>query len=106
MGMRFQRRIRILPWLYLNLGKGGFSISIGPRGAKLTIGKRGAKGSVGVPGTGIRYETPYYKPGGANATPLTHNQVNVAPADRVNAIPTSNMDKLRDLMETEARRRG
>lgn len=59
MGMRFQRRIRILPWVYLNLGKSGFSISIGPQGAKLTIGKRGVKGSVGMPGTGIRYETSY-----------------------------------------------
>ena len=59
MGIRFQRRIRILPWLYLNFGKGGVSVSIGPRGAKLTLGKRGVKGSVGIPGTGIRYETPY-----------------------------------------------
>ena len=59
MGIRFYRRIRILPWVYLNLGKGGFSISVGPRSAKLTFGKRGVKGSVGMPGTGIRYETPY-----------------------------------------------
>ena len=61
MGIRFQRRIRILPWLYLNLGKNGVSFSVGPRGAKVTIGKRGVRGSVGLPGSGIRYETPYYK---------------------------------------------
>lgn len=59
MGIRFQRRIRILPWIYLNLGKGGVSISIGPRGAMVTIGKKGIKGSIGLPGSGIRYETPY-----------------------------------------------
>ena len=59
MGIRFSRRIRILPGVYLNFGKSGFSISIGPRGAKLTMGKRGIKSSVGLPGTGIRYETPY-----------------------------------------------
>lgn len=59
MGIRFQRRVRILPWLYLNFGKGGVSVSIGPRGAKITIGKRGVRGSVGIPGTGIRYETSY-----------------------------------------------
>ncbi len=61
MGIRFQRRIRILPWLYLNIGKNGVSFSFGPRGAKVTVGKRGVKGSVGLPGTGIRYETPYSK---------------------------------------------
>ena len=54
-------RIRNLPWLYLNLGKNGVSFSVGPRGAKVTIGKRGVRGSVGLPGSGIRYETPYYK---------------------------------------------
>lgn len=59
MGIRFNRRLRILPGVYLNFGKSGFSISIGPRGAKVTIGKKGVKASVGLPGSGIRYETPY-----------------------------------------------
>ena len=62
MSVRIQKSIRILPWLYLNWGKGGLSFSIGTRGAKVNIGRKGAKGSVGLPGTGIRYETPYYKP--------------------------------------------
>lgn len=106
MGMRFQRRIRILPWLYLNFGKGGVSISIGPRGAKLTIGKRGVKGSLGVPGTGIRYETPYYKTGGVAASPSVHGQVNAVSADGANASPRSNMDKLLDLKGTEGWNRG
>ena len=59
MSFRFNRRLRILPGVYLNFGKSGFSISIGPRGAKLTIGKKGVKASVGLPGSGIRYEIPY-----------------------------------------------
>lgn len=101
MGIRFQRRVRILPWIYLNLGKGGFSFSIGPRGAKLTVSKRGVKGSVGVPGTGIRYETPYYKVGRSTATPPLENQANVLPADGVTVNSTSNMDKLRDLMKRQ-----
>ena len=101
MGMRFQRRIRILPWLYLNLGNGGVSISIGPRGAKMTIGKRGVKGSIGVPGTGIRYETPYYKTGGAANSSSVQDPINTMSIDGGGASPKSNMDKLRDLKGTE-----
>lgn len=64
MSFRFYRRISILPGVSLNLGKKGASVSVGPRGAKMTFGSRGVKSSVGIPGTGIRYETPYSKPGG------------------------------------------
>ena len=62
MPIRFQKRIRILPWLTLNIGKNGISFSIGPRGARATIGIRGVKGSFGIPGTGTRYETKTKKP--------------------------------------------
>ncbi len=61
MGFRFQRRIKILPGISINLGKRGASVSVGPRGARTTIGPRGVKNSFGIPGTGIRYETPYQK---------------------------------------------
>lgn len=71
MSFRFYRRISILPGVSLNLGKKGASVSVGPRGAKMTFGSRGVKSSVGIPGTGIRYETPYRKSfggGGPNDT--------------------------------------
>lgn len=61
MGFRFQRRITILPGITLNMGKRGTSISMGPRGARTTFSSRGVKHSFGIPGTGIRYETPYKK---------------------------------------------
>ena len=59
MGFRFFRRMRIAPGVSINLGKRGASVSVGPRGAKMTFGSKGVKSSVGIPGTGIRYETPY-----------------------------------------------
>ena len=62
MPIRSQKRIRIFPWLTLNIGKNGISFSVGPRGARATIGKRGIKGSFGMPGTGTRYETKTKKP--------------------------------------------
>lgn len=59
MGFRFQKRITILPGVSINFGKRGASVSLGPRGMKTTISSRGVKHSIGIPGTGIRYETPY-----------------------------------------------
>ena len=55
MGMRFFRRIKILPGVTLNLSKRGISFSLGPRGAKLTVGTKGSRATVGLPGTGLRY---------------------------------------------------
>lgn len=64
MGFRFQKRIKVLPGVSVNIGKRGASVSVGPRGARTTVGKHGIKHSFGIPGTGIRYETPYRTPGG------------------------------------------
>lgn len=74
MGFRFQRRISLGSGISLNLGKKGMSVSLGPRGCRTTIGSRGIKHSYGIPGTGIRYETPYQKFGGSRASnaPLDH----------------------------------
>ena len=55
MGLRFYKRIKILPWLYLNISKGGISFSFGPRGAHVTAGNKGTRYTVGAPGTGLSY---------------------------------------------------
>lgn len=55
MGFRFQKRIKILPGVTINLSKSGVSTSVGPRGAKLNFGKKGSKATVGLPGTGASY---------------------------------------------------
>jgi hypothetical protein len=55
MGFRFQKRIKILPGIRLNLSKSGVSWTLGPRGASLGIGKRGTYGNLGIPGTGLSY---------------------------------------------------
>lgn len=55
MGLRFQKRISILPCLHLNLSKHGPSLSIGRRGAWFTIGSRGTRATIGIPGTGISW---------------------------------------------------
>ena len=55
MAWRFQKRIRILPGVSLNLSKGGISTSIGPRGAKVNIGKKGVRATTSIPGTGLSF---------------------------------------------------
>jgi hypothetical protein len=55
MAFRFQKRIKILPGLHLNVSKTGISWTVGTRGASVTA--RGGKltGNVGLPGTGLSY---------------------------------------------------
>ncbi len=55
MGLRFSRRVTILPGVRMNFGLRGASLSLGPRGASVNIGRRGIFGNVGLPGTGLSY---------------------------------------------------
>lgn len=55
--MRFRRRIRIAPGLYINVSGSGLSASVGPRGASLTLGKRGIFANTSLPGTGLYYRS-------------------------------------------------
>jgi hypothetical protein len=59
MGLRFQKRIRIIKGLTINLSKGGASLSAGIRGATVNFSKRGTKTTVGLPGSGLSYSTQY-----------------------------------------------
>jgi len=54
-GLRFQKRIRILPGLRINLSKSGASASMGPRGADVNIGRGGVTTNAGIPATGPSY---------------------------------------------------
>ena len=57
MGWRFQKRIKLMPGVTMNMGKNGNSFSFGPRGAKVTVGKNGVRKTFGIPGTGLSYST-------------------------------------------------
>lgn len=62
-GVRFQKRIKILPGVTLNLSKSGIGISAGIRGAHIGINARGQRyTNVGLPGTGISYRKVYPGP--------------------------------------------
>ncbi|MBR1801391.1 MAG: DUF4236 domain-containing protein [Bacteroidaceae bacterium] len=54
MGVRFNKRITILPWLKANVGKSGVSLTIGPKGKTLNVGSTGISVNVSL-GQGVGY---------------------------------------------------
>lgn len=54
-GFRFQREIKVFPWLKINLSKTGLSASIGPDNAHITVGKNGTWVYADVPGKGTYF---------------------------------------------------
>ena len=64
-GLRFQKRLQLLPGVRINLSKSGASASIGPRGADVNIGGHGVTTNAGIPGTGISYRSKVGKTGSA-----------------------------------------
>ena len=55
--MRFQKSVKVMPGVRLNLSKSGVSTSIGGRGATVNVGKRGVRSTVGIPGTGLSWSS-------------------------------------------------
>ncbi len=84
MPLRFRQRLKILPGIYLNLGKDGISTTIGPRGANINIGKKGVYLNTGIPGTGISNREKLFGGG-------TNNLDNNLPDDK-ETIPPLDVD--------------
>jgi hypothetical protein len=53
MHLRFFRRVRLLPNLWVNLNRSGASISVGVRGLRLTLGRKSTRWTAGLPGSGL-----------------------------------------------------
>jgi hypothetical protein len=51
--LRFRRRLRVAPGIYLNLNKRSASASFGVPGAHLTVGPHGHRETIGAPGSGL-----------------------------------------------------
>ena len=84
MGLRFQKRIRLIKGLTINFRKSGASISLGGKGATINISKRGTKTTVGLPGSGISYSK--FEP--RKSTPaLPHNdpEPNIESSQKIDA---------------------
>lgn len=55
MGFRFQKRIKLLPGVTVNLSKSGVSTSLGVTGARVTYGHGEKRTTVGLPGSGVSH---------------------------------------------------
>ena len=55
MGLRFRKRVKLFPGLWLNLSKSGVSTSVGTKGLTVNLKGDKARTTVSAPGTGISY---------------------------------------------------
>jgi hypothetical protein len=54
-GLRYQKRVKLLPFLWLNISKNGKSVTLGGRWLKVNIGRRGVWLTGSMAGTGLSY---------------------------------------------------
>jgi len=81
MGLRFQRRIKVLPGVRINLSKSGVGFSVGGRGAHIGITARGQRYiSIGVPGTGLSWREYQPKPAAPRCDLCAPGHVHIPPA--------------------------
>ena len=57
MGLRLNKRIKIVDGLTLNVGTSGTSWTLGSKGATVNIKNGKVRGRVSLPGTGLSYTT-------------------------------------------------
>lgn len=54
-GFRFRKRIKLLPGVWLNLGKQGVSTSVGTKGLTVNLKGDAIRTTASAPGTGLSY---------------------------------------------------
>ena len=57
MALRFRRRIKLFPGLWLNVSKSGVSTSAGIKGVTVNLKDGETRTTVGLPGTGLSYRS-------------------------------------------------
>src|ERR1039458_10352081 len=81
MGLRFQRRIKVLPGLRINLSKSGVGFSVGGRGAHIGITARGQRyTSIGMPGTGLSWREYQNRPAARRCDLCAPGHLHIPPA--------------------------
>lgn len=77
MGLRFNRRIKLLPGLRLNIGKNGINgFTVGRRGLSITKGRRETRANIGTGVPGLSYSAQISK--NPNPKPLrNHSAIGV-----------------------------
>jgi hypothetical protein len=55
MSIQYRKRIKLLPFLWLNLSKSGWSLTFKVGPLSFSTGPRGKRVSASIPGTGLSY---------------------------------------------------
>lgn len=100
--MRFRRRQKILPGVYLNFSGSGVSTTIGGRGASVNIGRNGTYLNTSIPGTGL-YDRQRLDSGNNSRNQSNSNQQNNGfPVNSINSNNVTNIssNSLSDLKNT------
>jgi hypothetical protein len=80
MGLRLQRRIKVLPGVRINLSKSGVGFSVGGRGAHIGITAHGQHyTSIGMPGTGLSWREYQHKPAARRCDLCAPGHVHISP---------------------------
>ncbi|MCA6455524.1 MAG: DUF4236 domain-containing protein [Chitinophagaceae bacterium] len=72
MGLKFRRRQKLFPGVYLNFSSKGISTTIGVKGLNVNLGSKGAYFNTGIPGTGF-YDRKKISGWGNNSSPTTEH---------------------------------
>lgn len=86
MGLRFWRRVRVMPGVTLNFSLSNVSLSVGPPGARYTFSSRGDRATVGLPGSGLFYTVrdPFNRSGRSTPEPTGDGVEDAAVQERLN----------------------
>jgi hypothetical protein len=98
MGFRFQKRVSILPGLWLNFSKSGVSVSVGRKNATINIGQNGVTGSTSIPGTGIGYREKLF---GGRRREKVRVAIRDASGNRLATVTPATLDKHIERLEAQ-----
>lgn len=95
--MKFRRRAKLFPGVYLNFSRSGISTTIGVPGASINFNKYGTYLNTGIPGTGF-YDRK--KIGGSNNPPVETPLIEQAEAIRTENAESTTTEGLLALKST------
>ena len=91
--MRFRRRQKILPGVYLNFSGSGISTTIGVPGASVNFGRNGTYLNTGIPGTGLYNRQRIDSPNNSR-NQYSNSQSYNSNSNQVNSINSNNASQL------------
>lgn len=94
--MRYRKKIRLFPGVYLNLSKTGISTTFGIPGASINLNKTGIYGNLGLPGTGLfdRKKLSGWNKAGSQTESQIENQISQNSSNDPEEIKSDNIESL------------